>query len=195
MSKFVGSRKELIEKYGPFIVEQTKGTGILPGTLITQLIVESSAKYKGSYPVGGSSLSRNAQNYFGIKCGPSWKGPKYNISTREEDKNGNSYYEVACFRQYDSIESSIKDYIKFLQSNQRYKNAGVFNQKTVEGQFAALKKAGYATGSGYVQLLTNVYRPLKTQIDAIPTSGPTNLGILVPVVVVAASIYYFWNKI
>ena len=44
MSSFIGSRKELIAKYGAFIVQQTKGTGILPGTLITQLIAESSGK-------------------------------------------------------------------------------------------------------------------------------------------------------
>lgn len=195
MSKFIGTRVELIEKYGPFIVEQTKGTGILPGTLITQLIVESQGKVGGSYKVGGSTLSRNAQNYFGIKCGSSWKGPKYEIQTREETKTGQSYYVVACFRQYDSIEASIKDYIKFLQSNQRYKNAGFFQQQTVLGQFQALKKAGYATAGGYVDLLNKVYMPLKNKIDSIPTGGPTNLGILVPVVVVAASIYYFWNKI
>lgn len=196
MSKFVGTRVELIEKYGPFIVEQTKGTGILPGTLITQLIVESQGKVGGSFKVGGSTLSRNAQNYFGIKCGSSWKGPKYEIRTREEDKNGNSYFVVACFRKYNGIEESIKDYIRFLQTNQRYKNAGFFQQKTVLGQFQALKKAGYATAGGYVDLLNKVYTPLKNKIDSIPTTnGLNNIGLIVPVVVLAASIYYFWDKI
>lgn len=195
MSKFIGTRKQLIEQYGPFIVQQTKGTGILPGTLITQLIVESQGKKGSQYLVGASSLSKNAQNYFGIKCGSTYKGPKYSIKTREEDKNGNSYYITACFRKYSSIEESIKDYIKFLQSNERYKNAGLFQQKTVEGQFAALKKAGYATGSGYIQLLTNVYRPLKSQIDNIPTTSEANLGPIVPVVMVLAGIYYIWNKL
>lgn len=195
MSKFIGTRSELIQQYGPFIVQQTKGTGILPGTLITQLIVESSAKYKGSYPVGGSPLSRNANNYFGIKCGPGYKGPSYTTRTREETKQGESYYINDCFRKYSGIEESIKDYIRFLQSNKRYAKAGFFQQKTVEGQFAALKKAGYATGSGYIQLLTNVYRPLKSQIDNIPTTSEANLGPIVPVVIVLAGIYYIWNKL
>lgn len=194
MSKFIGTRKQLIDKYGAFIVSQTKGTGILPGTLITQLIVESQGKVNGTYLVGGSTLSRNAQNYFGIKCG-SWKGAKYTIRTREEDKNGNSYYIDACFRKYGSIEESIKDYIKFLQSNQRYKTAGVFSSKTVPEQFEALKRAGYATGSGYVQLLNNVYAPLKQDIDAIRGTGGKELKVIIPIVALFAGISYFWNKL
>ena len=195
MSKFIGTRSQLIELYGPFIVEQTKGTGILPGTLITQLIVESQGKRGSQYLVGASTLSKEAQNYFGIKCGSTYKGPKFNIRTREETKTGESYYVTACFRKYSSIEESIKDYIRFLQANKRYANAGFFQQKTVEGQFAALKKAGYATGSGYVQLLTNVYRPLKNQIDNITTTTNANLGPIVPVVMLLAGIYYIWNKL
>jgi flagellum-specific peptidoglycan hydrolase FlgJ len=195
MSSFIGTRKQFIDKYGPFIVQQTKGTGILPGTLITQLIVESSGKYNGKFLVGGSTLSRNAQNYFGIKCGSNWKGAKYDIKTREEDKNGNSYYITACFRKYPGIEQSIQNYIQFLRGNKRYANAGLFQEKTVIGQFEALKRAGYATGSGYVKLLTDVYIPLKKDIDAIPTTARADLGLIVPIVALFSGIVYFWKNL
>ena len=195
MSSFIGSRKELISKYGAFIVQQTKGTGILPGTLITQLIAESSGKYNGKFLVGGSGLSRKANNYFGIKCGPNWKGAKYDIKTREEDKNGNTYYEIACFRKYPGIEQSIQNYIQFLQGNKRYANAGFFQEKTVIGQFKALKRAGYATSNSYVQFLTDIYIPLKKDIDAIPTTTRADLGVILPIIALFSGIAYFWKNL
>jgi flagellum-specific peptidoglycan hydrolase FlgJ len=157
---FVGSRKEFIEKYGAFIHKVTAKTGILPGTLVAQAFLESS----GNGKVGGSKLSREANNFFGIKCGPAWKGDKYNIQTKEY--NGNTpYYITACFRKYKSVEDSIKDYVNFLQVNQRYANAGVFKAKTVKEQAEALKRAGYATAPRYAQLVFDVYQPYAGLID------------------------------
>jgi flagellum-specific peptidoglycan hydrolase FlgJ len=52
-----------------------------------------------------------------------------------------------------------------LQSNPRYKNAGVFKAKTVKEQAEALKRAGYATGTDYVNLIVNVYKPYALLID------------------------------
>ena len=155
-----GSRKEFINEYGAYIHDVTRGTGILPGTLIAQLFLESS---KGGI-VGASKLSQDANNYFGIKCGPNWNGPTYYITTREVF-NGKSTYVKACFRKYGNIKESIKDYINFLQSNTRYKTAGVFEAKTVKQQAEALKRAGYATAPGYAQLVSDVYEPYKLLID------------------------------
>lgn len=174
-----GTRKEFISKYGSFIHQITKGTGILPGTLIAQLFLESSSKGI----VGGSTLSQQANNYFGIKCSSAWTGGKYNIKTREVI-NGKSVYVNACFRKYGSIEESIKDYIKFLQNNQRYTTAGVFEATNVKDQALALKKGGYATAPGYAQLVYDVYSPYATLIDQQKTSsagfssGKSLLGIL-----------------
>lgn len=158
---FTGTRKEFINKYGAFIHKVTAGTGILPGTLIAQAFLESSANGK----VGGSQLSREANNFFGIKCGPNWSGGKYYINTKEYGQNG-AYYVKACFRKYASVEDSIKDYVNFLQVNNRYAQAGVFKAKTVKEQAEALKRAGYATAPSYAQLVYDVYRPYATLIDA-----------------------------
>ena len=155
-----GSRKDFINQFGGYIHQVTNGTGILPGTLIAQLFLESS---KGGI-VGGSKLSQDANNYFGIKCGPNWDGPTYFITTREV-YNGKSTYIKACFRKYGSIKDSIQDYILFLQNNPRYTTAGVFTAKTVKEQAEALKRAGYATAPSYAQLVNDVYKPYATLID------------------------------
>jgi len=103
-----GSRKSFIENFGAYVHKVTKGTGILPGTLIAQLFLESSSRGI----VGASKLSQEANNYFGIKCGPNWDGPRYFIETREVI-NGQSKMITACFRKYGSIKDSIQAFTFF----------------------------------------------------------------------------------
>jgi flagellar protein FlgJ len=160
-----GSRKDFINEFGGFVHKVTRGTGILPGTLIAQLFLESSK----NGVVGASKLSQDANNYFGIKCAGGWDGPRYNIETREVI-NGRSVMVPACFRKYGTIKDSILDYIDFLQSNQRYKTAGVFEAKTVKEQAQALKRAGYATAENYAQFITDIYTPYALLIDQQKTA-------------------------
>jgi flagellum-specific peptidoglycan hydrolase FlgJ len=186
-----GTRKEFINEFGAYVHKVTRGTGILPGTLIAQLFLESSSKGV----VGASKLSQEANNYFGIKCGGGWDGPKYYIETREV-LNGRSVMVPACFRAYGSIKDSIQDYVLFLQENPRYKNAGVFEAKTVKEQAQALKRAGYATAPAYADLVFNVYKPYAQLIEDQKTlmagfSIKKTLGVLL--LASAATIIY--NKL
>ena len=160
-----GSRKDCIKEFGGFVHKVTRGTGILPGTLFAQLFLESSK----NGIVGASKLSQEANNYFGIKCSAAWEGPKYFIETREVI-NGRSVMVPACFRKYGSIKDSIIDYIDFLQSNPRYRAAGVLKAKTVEEQAKALKIAGYATAPNYAKLVNDVYQPYALLIDQQKTA-------------------------
>jgi flagellum-specific peptidoglycan hydrolase FlgJ len=166
------TREEFVEKYGGFIAKTVKGTGILQGTLISQAIIESQGKMPdGNWRVGASKLARNSNNYFGIKC-HNWSGKTYNIDTGEYDSSGNKYIDKsACFRAYDSVEDSIKDYIKFLKSNPRYERAGVFNAKTVKEQADALKSAGYATAPDYSNKIQSVYNGIKDYADKFSKYG------------------------
>ena len=134
------TRKEFVKKYGKDIAKAVKGSGILAGTLVAQAIIESQGQAPdGSYRVGQSSLSRKANNYFGIKCHSSWKGATFNIDTGEQNPDGSTWvHQNACFRKYDSVKDSMKDYVKFLQDNKRYENAGVFKAKSVKEQAEAL---------------------------------------------------------
>ena len=156
------TREEFVIKYGGFISKAVKGSGLFQGTCISQAILESQGKVGGVWRVGASKLSREANNYFGIKCSSSWKGKVYNIDTGEETKTGEKYIEKnACFRAYASVEESILDWIKFLQENPRYEKAGVFKANSVSEQFEALKRGGYATSTTYVTTLNGVFSGIK----------------------------------
>ena len=167
MSTFIGTRKDFVKQYSGFITAITAGTGLFPGTVIAQAIIESSGKYNGQWRVGGSGLSRKANNYFGIKCGIGWKGQRFNAKTGEYTPGGQKYNTVSCFRVYDSVEDSIKDHLKFLQTNARYKKNGVFNSKNVLEQAQALKRAGYATAPNYASTIVSVYNSIKPYITDI----------------------------
>jgi len=186
-----GSRKEFIKEFGAYVHKVTRGTGILPGTLIAQLFIESSA----NGIVGASKLSQDANNYFGIKCAGGWDGPKYYIETREVI-NGNSVMVPACFRKYGSIKDSIQDYVLFLQDNPRYKNAGVFEAKTVKQQAEALKRAGYATAPGYADLINDVYRPYSALIEEQKTlTANFDIKKTLGLVLLASAATIIYNKI
>lgn len=169
------TRPEFVEKYGGFIAKTVKGTGILAGTLVAQAIIESQGKVNGSHRVGGSTLSQKANNYFGIKC-HNWSGKGFNIDTGEQKPDGTRYIDKnACFRAYDSVEDSIKDYVKFLKDNPRYEKHGVFQAKTVREQAEALKAAGYATSIKYADTVTSVYEGVKEYIDKFSSYGVSGI--------------------
>jgi flagellum-specific peptidoglycan hydrolase FlgJ len=158
------TRQDFVKKYGGFIAKTVKGTGLHAGTVISQAIIESQGKVGGSYRVGGSKLSREANNYFGIKC-HGWSGRGYNIDTGEQKPDGTRYIDKqACFRAYDNVEDSIRDYVKFLKDNPRYRRAGVFEAPTVRDQALALKRAGYATSIKYADTVTSVYNSVKDYV-------------------------------
>jgi flagellum-specific peptidoglycan hydrolase FlgJ len=193
--QYLGNRTEFVKEFGSFILNATKGTGILAGTLIAQAILESSGKEGSLWLVGGSKLSRKANNFFGIKCGSSWKGEKYEIETTEWNEKEQYYYSTkACFRKYRTVEDSIKDYINFLKTNQRYKNAGVFEAKTVKTQAQALQKAGYATSPNYADLVNKVYLSVSKQISSIKQQNKTfgNFAYLIPFALLA--VFYIFDE-
>jgi flagellum-specific peptidoglycan hydrolase FlgJ len=161
------TREQFIKKYGGFIAQAVKGTGILQGTVIAQAILESQQiSSDGRFYVGNSKLSREANNYFGIKCSSDWKGKRYNIDTGEETKDGSKYIEKnACFRAYPTVEDSINDYVKFVQENPRYRRHGYFEAKTVNEQTEALQRAGYATSTTYAKTLQGIYNSIKNYAD------------------------------
>lgn len=193
----VYTRSEFVDKYGSFIHKTVKGTGILAGTLISQAILESSGKdSEGNWKVGGSKLSREANNFFGIKASSSWKGKTYNIDTGEVIR-GKKVVVNADFRAYDNVRDSIRDYVKFLQENPRYSN--VLKAKTVSEQATELKKAGYATAPNYADTVNSVYNSVKNDIDKSYLKyekKKTSKNILISLLVLGGLIsgFYIWKK-
>jgi flagellar protein FlgJ len=191
------TRSEFVDKYGSFIHKTVKDTGILAGTLISQAILESSGKdSEGNWKVGGSKLTREAKNLFGIKASSGWKGKTYNIDTGEVIK-GKKVIVNADFRAYNSYEDSIRDYVKFLQENPRYSN--VLKAKTVSEQAAELKKAGYATSNEYSQIVNSVYNSVKNDIEKSYLkykNKKTLKNISISLLVLGGLIggFYIWKK-
>lgn len=112
--------------------------------IIAQAILESGW--------GESKLASQYNNYFGMKCGSSWKGRAVNLNTFEE-VNGQHVNVLALFRAYDSFEDGIIGYLDFINTP-RYRNLkGITNSYEY---LTLIKKDGYATSSTYVKSLTNI---------------------------------------
>jgi flagellum-specific peptidoglycan hydrolase FlgJ len=157
----------------------TAGTGLFPEVAVVQFILESGYKL--------STLAERANNFFGIKANSSWKGRVYSGTTAEyingqriTVKGLNQLFAnrttairaganpVSLFRAYDTPVEGWKGWVNFLQTNPRYARAGVFTAKDPLEQFAALRRAGYATDPAYVEKLTKIYNTIK---PALKTAG------------------------
>lgn len=142
------THKEFIEVIAKYVIKYANDYGIkVHSPIIAQAILESGW--------GGSTLASKYNNFFGLKCGGSWKGKSVNMATKEEYSVGTLTDIRANFRVYDSIEDGVKGYFEFI-SYSRYANLkGVTNPE----EYCRLIKAdGYATSSTYVTNLMRVIR-------------------------------------
>ena len=123
--------------------------------IIAQAILESGW--------GKSTLASKYRNYFGMKCGSSWKGKSVNMATKEEYKVGTLTNIRDNFRVYDSMDAGVKGYFDFINTS-RYANLkGV---KSPEEYVRRIKADGYATSSKYVDNIMRVIRDNKlTRFD------------------------------
>ena len=137
-----------IRQIGPLIREEAIARGYLVASpIIAQATVES---FKGT---GLSGLATKYHNYFGMKCGSSWKGRSVNLKTGEEYTTGTITQITAAFRVYDDMRSGVRGYFDFI-STSRYK--ALKSAATPKEYLERIKAAGYATSSTYVQ--TNLKR-------------------------------------
>lgn len=104
----------------------------------------------------GYGRSVKGHNYFGIKAGRSWTGQVQEFQTWEED-NGNRVNIRDRFRKYNSLEESLKDWVRTVSA--RWPEAMSANsfEEAVEGLRYG-KRGGYATDSQYGQKLAFVER-------------------------------------
>ena len=155
-------RNAFIEQIGAIISRQAKERGYMVASpIIAQALCES--RY------GESMLGYRYHNYFGMKCGSSWKGQSVNLKTKEEYTKGNLTTIRDNFRVYPSMEEGVKGYFDFI-SSKRYQN--LKSAKTPREYLELIKKDGYATSSTYVSTnLSFISRHNLTRFDE---------GILVP---------------
>ena len=130
------SVSDYVNQYKDLAISEMKRTGIPASITLAQGIIESDC--------GRSTLAREANNHFGIKCHNDWTGP----TVRHNDNSRNE-----CFRKYKKAEESYYDHSDFLKSGSRYDF--LFNNKSTDYKAWAygLKKAGYATNPDYANML------------------------------------------
>ena len=146
---FIQKVAEKVSKYAPLY-------GIsVHSPIIAQAIIESGW--------GKSGLASKYHNYFGLKCGSSWKGKSVNMATKEEYKVGTMTNIRDNFRVFDDFDDGIRGYFEFINTS-RYANLkGV---KSPEEYVRRLKADGYATSSKYVDNVMRVIRDNKlTRFD------------------------------
>ena len=162
-------QKEFINQIGPIIQEEAKARGYkVCSPIIAQACIESA--------FGTSSLGYRWHNYFGMKCGSSWKGKSVNLSTKEEYVPGQLSTIRDNFRVYDSMEDGVKGYFDFI-STKRYAN--LKDAKTPKEYLELIKKDGYATSSSYVNTNMNCinrYDLERFDWNKLPEQNPYKLS-------------------
>lgn len=126
---------------------------------------------------GTSKLMSNANAFFGIKATQSWVnkakygGKVYNASTKE-CYDGSTYTTInACFRAYNNMEDSVRDYFD-LMTLPRYKDS--LTKDNVVDCITTIKNGGYATSPTYIQTITNIYNQYKSEIEKWNTNITTS---------------------
>ncbi len=159
--------KAFIARIAPIIQEEAKARGYkVCSPIIAQACIESG--------FDTSLLSSKFFNYFGMKCGSSWKGKSVNMKTKEEI-NSALVSIRDNFRAYPDMISGVKGYFDFINTK-RYANLKTAD--TPEEYLKRIKADGYATSSSYVQTNMNCIKkydlekwdwikPNTSSIDAI----------------------------
>ncbi|MGB0936991.1 MAG: flagellar assembly peptidoglycan hydrolase FlgJ [Colwellia sp.] len=109
------------------------------------------------------SSGASSFNLFNIKADPKWQGNKVEKNTLEFEQ-GTMVHKKEPFRLYDSFNDSIKDYVSFLSSNDRYKKA-LDNAGNVEHFLQGIQEAGYATDPQYANKILSVLRKVTSLIE------------------------------
>jgi flagellar protein FlgJ len=140
------------EKLGSHAAEAEAATGVPAKFMLGQAALETGW---GKRMIRNSD-GTNANNLFGIKAGPNWKG-KIATAVTTEYVNGHARQRVEKFRAYDTPADSFKDYARMLANNPRYEK--VLSHGGDASAFAhGLQRAGYATDPHYGTKLSKIIK-------------------------------------
>lgn len=157
---------DFINKVAPYAVDGWREGKILPSITIAQACLESGW--------GGSTLAREACNFYGIKAKADWKGARYTVKTAEYRKDGSKFYIYADFRKYKNLEESTKDHTLFFTSTEWRRNnyKDFIGKSNYKEALAGLQKSGYATSPIYSKQLQEIIEKYNlTKWDKIALQG------------------------
>ncbi len=130
--------RDYISQFKGIAQSNMREHGIPASITLAQGVLESGS--------GRGTLSRNANNHFGIKC-HDWTGPSVRHTDDAPDE---------CFRKYQNPEESYRDHSLFLTNRGRYSHLFKLDQSDYKGWANGLRKAGYATDPKYPDKLISL---------------------------------------
>jgi flagellar protein FlgJ len=145
-----GSPQEFVEKLWPYAKAAADKIGVAPEVILSQAALETGwGKHVLQTADGDSSF-----NLFNIKADTSWNGEHTTINALEY-RHGKAINEASKFRAYDSYQQSFDDYVQFLQTQPRYREA-LQHTDDAEAFVEHLHKAGYATDPHYADKIKRI---------------------------------------
>jgi flagellum-specific peptidoglycan hydrolase FlgJ len=139
---------QFIAAYGPAAQQACHGTGLLASICLAQAALESGW--------GASDLTKEANNFFGMKAGTRWKGAVVTKATKEQLKDKSWVTVQAAFRKYATPADSFRDRVALFRGLARYQR--LFQLTDAQTEARQLVECGYATDQLYSQKLMSIVR-------------------------------------
>lgn len=135
------------------IAEIVRAENLRRGNILFNSVVIAQAICESGW--GQSELMMKANAVFGIKA-YGWNGKVFNSNTKE-CYDGKNYTNIeACFRAYNSLEESVKDYFDLITTSPRYRKACVAGSPLE--CITEIKNGGYATNPYYISTIMNIIK-------------------------------------
>ena len=132
-----------VEEHKYMAIDEMVRSGIPASITLAQAIIESNA--------GVSTLARESNNHFGIKCKNYWDGRQY--YHRDDDRDASGKLVPSCFRMYGNVRESYRDHTRFLLNTENYKPLFAYDKTDYKLWAEGLEVSGYATDPGYAEKL------------------------------------------
>lgn len=146
----VSTPQAFVQSVWPHAQQAARELGVKPEVLVAQAALETGWGRSVMQHADG----RSSNNLFGIKAGSAWDGQQVSVPTLEYT-NGIPVRTRATFRAYGSFADSFSDYVDFLKSNPRYRDA-LAQAGNTNSFTSALQQAGYATDPSYAQKINAI---------------------------------------
>jgi LysM repeat protein len=143
------ARINYIKQYYKAAQRDMEAFGIPASIKLAQAILESNS--------GQSTLAREANNHFGIKCHKNWDGKTY--EKEDDDRDASGQLIKSCFRKYKQAEDSFNDHSLFLTDKKKAQRYGFLfdlDRRDYKSWAYGLQSAGYATSTTYAEMLIRI---------------------------------------
>jgi flagellar protein FlgJ len=144
------SAADFVSQVLPTIRQAAQALGVSPLGMLAQAALETGWGQRMAHNADGTP----SLNLFGIKADGSWNGARA-TATSLEFKGGAASLQRTAFRAYGSIQASVTDFTKLLQSSPRYRQA-LAAGGSAQAYIAGIGKSGYATDPEYGNKLNEI---------------------------------------